>query len=329
MRNAPIAIIVLHAGDARAARGRRRGSRRPDRSRGSPAPRSCPRPRPRGSPARRVPSRPGSCPPHASANHSRPASSVTRPGRKPGTSPASIAPCTLPRRSAERKRTSGTSRSAAAARIATAADSASDGRPSTTTTGPGRSPRAPAICVERVGAELLARHGARTTAVACSDNPCATAREVDERHAELHRGAAHAQVEHRELLLEVGPEQHDRGGAVAVGDLGARQAEHELGREAVAELRVDVVGADHALHQAGERVRVFVGAARAAEQRDRLGTVLRRARRGSTPAAASSASGHDTSRSSPSTRAMRLEHAVARSGSTRCRSGPCRTASRG
>ena len=50
--------------------------------------------------------------PHADSNHSRPASSETRPGRKPGTRPESIAPCTLPRRSAERKRTSGTSRSA-------------------------------------------------------------------------------------------------------------------------------------------------------------------------------------------------------------------------
>ena len=45
--------------------------------------------------------------PAAAANHSRPASSVTRPGSKPGASPMSRAPCTLARRSAGRKRTLG------------------------------------------------------------------------------------------------------------------------------------------------------------------------------------------------------------------------------
>ncbi len=97
--------------------------------------------------------------------------------------------------------------------------------------------------------------------------------EIDQRNLQLYRGAPNAQMQDRELLFEIRTEQHDRGGAVAVGDLGARNAEHELGGKPVADLGVDVVGADHALHQPGERVGVFVGAARAAEQRDRFGAV--------------------------------------------------------
>ena len=49
--------------------------------------------------------------------------------------------------------------------------------------------------------------------------------------------------------------------------------EHDLGRQAVAELRVDVVGAEHALGEARPHVRVLVRAARAAEHRDRRGAV--------------------------------------------------------
>ena len=79
----------------------------------------------------------------------------------------------------------------------------------------------------------------------------------------------HAEVQHRELLPQVGCDQHDRAGAVEVGDGGAGEAEHDLGGQAVAELRVDVVGAEHALGEAGPHVGVLVGAARAAEHRDR------------------------------------------------------------
>ena len=48
-------------------------------------------------------------------------------------------------------------------------------------------------------------------------------------------------------------------------DGGPRQAEHDLGGEAVAELAVDVVGAEHALGQLGPRVGVLVGEPGAAE----------------------------------------------------------------
>ena len=53
--------------------------------------------------------------------------------------------------------------------------------------------------------------------------------DVDERHTELHCGAAQAQVQDGQFLLDVRTEQHDRGRGVAIGDLGARQAEHDFG----------------------------------------------------------------------------------------------------
>ena len=110
--------------------------------------------------------------------------------------------------------------------------------------------------------------------------------EVDERDTELLGRALDAQEQDRELLLQVGTEQHDRGRGVDVGDLGTREPEHDLGGQAVAELRVDVVGADDALREPRPRVRVFVRAARAAEHGDRIRAVqiahpldLRRRRR--------------------------------------------------
>ena len=98
-------------------------------------------------------------------------------------------------------------------------------------------------------------------------------REVDDRNVQLASRPPDAEVEHRQLFLEVGTEQDDRGGAVAVGDLGGGEAEHHLCGKAVAELRVDVVGADHALGEPAPHVRVLVGSARAAEHRDRARTV--------------------------------------------------------
>ena len=97
--------------------------------------------------------------------------------------------------------------------------------------------------------------------------------DLDDRYAELHRGASHPEVENRQLLPQVGRDEHDCASAVEVGDGGAGKAEHDLGGQAVAELRVDVVGADHALGEAGPHVGVLVGAARAAEHRDRRRTV--------------------------------------------------------
>ena len=137
---------------------------------------------------------------------------------------------------------------------------------------------------------VVARTGSRGTGLHCGHQPfgdgtgfagtgakgdrrraqrCIGDREVDDRHAEVDRGPAHAQVENRQLFLQIGTEEHDRGGAVAVADLGARKPEHDLGREAVAELRVDVIGAEHALGEPGPHVRVLVASPRATEHRDR------------------------------------------------------------
>ena len=65
------------------------------------------------------------------------AASVARPGSRPGARPMSMAPCTLPLRSSERKRASGRwSWRARAASTTGPAASASEGRPSSTVTGP-------------------------------------------------------------------------------------------------------------------------------------------------------------------------------------------------
>src|SRR4029079_4126710 len=84
-------------------------------------------------------------------------------------------------------------------------------------------------------------------------------RDVEQGDTELDGGAARPQVEDRQLLLRVDAEHHDAAGAVQVGDRRVRQAERDVGGQAVAELRVDVVGAQHALGEAGPDVGVLVG----------------------------------------------------------------------
>ena len=84
-------------------------------------------------------------------------------------------------------------------------------------------------------------------------------------------------------------------GAVDVGDGGAGETEHDLGRQSVAELHVDVVGLEHALHEARPHVGVFVGATRAADQRDRRGTVQFDRVTEVSARPASRASGHEAS----------------------------------
>ena len=156
------------------------------------------------------PRAPGHATPHADSNHSRPASSDTRPGRKPGARPESIAPCTLPRRSAERNRTSGTSRSAGAGahrdrarlRERRAAEHHDD-RTGTLAARPCRCARARRRRAPRPATIA-------TTSGRVLGEPVRDRGEVDERHTQLHRGAADAQVEHRQLLFEIGTEQHDR-----------------------------------------------------------------------------------------------------------------------
>ena len=81
--------------------------------------------------------------------------------------------------------------------------------------------------------------------------------------------AAQPQVQDRQLLLEVGGEEDDDRRPARVVDGGARQPQHDLGGQSVAQLAVDGVGADDALRQLGPGVRVLVAEARAAEDGDR------------------------------------------------------------
>src|SRR5438309_431894 len=115
----------------------RRASARSGKSESGSAPSStsaCSRPSAAAASIPAVPSpRCSGTPPHAPLNDSRPLSSDTRPGSTPGAIPMSRAPCTLPRRSAERNRTPGRPASLLAADAIDDADSESDGRPSTTT----------------------------------------------------------------------------------------------------------------------------------------------------------------------------------------------------
>src|SRR5262249_49280344 len=98
--------------------------------------------------------------------------------------------------------------------------------------------------------------------------------QVDERNTKFGDGTTHAQVQNRHFLLQVGAEEHDDARTIAVTDFGAPHADNHLGREAVAELRVDIVGADDTPGEARPRVRVFVRAVRAAEHRNGTGTVI-------------------------------------------------------
>ena len=85
-------------------------------------------------------------------------------------------------------------------------------------------------------------------------------------------GVAEPQEQDRQLLLGVGAEhEHGAAGAADLVDGGPGQAEHDLGREAVAELGVDVVGAEHALGQLGPGVGGLVGEAGAADARRSTG----------------------------------------------------------
>ena len=76
-------------------------------------------------------------------------------------------------------------------------------------------------------------------------------------------------AEDRNLITQIVIEYDDRARAIEIGDLGPVHTQHEVCRQAVAELRVDVVGTDHALGEHRPDVRVLVRSARAAEHRDR------------------------------------------------------------
>ena len=128
--------------------------------------------------------------PTASSNHSRPASSDTRPGRKPGTRPASIRAVHVAAPQRREEPHVGTSRARGRApRHAADVASERDRAPRR----PGRGGRLArwAISVEGVGAERLAGHRASDDRDACRTARARTG-EIDQRHAELDRGAADA-----------------------------------------------------------------------------------------------------------------------------------------
>ena len=125
-------------------------------------------------------------------------------------------------------------------------------------TGGQQRPRRPAMALGLDAADLLVgrrrRAAPRTTspaapgrcssvAAASSDTERALRGELDDRDAVADHGVAEAQEEDRQLLLQVGREQqHGAARRADLVDRGARQPEHDLGGEPVAELRVDVVG---------------------------------------------------------------------------------------
>ena len=285
----------------RGGRGRGRGSRPADRRRAGRARRSGRRRRPRG--CRRCRARAGGAPsPTPGGARRGPASSVTRPGRRPGARPMSRAPRTLARRSTGRNRVSGLRTSSAdAASTMASLDSASDWRPITTVTGPdveqvaGGGQR---VGVDAAGVGARRRpveqrpHGRAGLARSGEQRDRGQRREagrvrrhLDDLDAVVDHRVAQAQEQDRQLLLEVGAEeQHRAAGRAHLVDRGAREAEHQLGRQAVAELGVDVVGADDALGQLGPGVGGLVGEPGAAEHGD---AGRRRRRRGSAAAARS------------------------------------------
>ena len=91
--------------------------------------------------------------------------------------------------------------------------------------------------------------------------------DLDHPAAPLLRRIAHAQEEHGQLFFEVDAEHHDGRGRGGLGDRGARQGE-DLRRQPVAELGVDVGGAEHLAGQLGPGERILVGASGATDDPD-------------------------------------------------------------
>ena len=92
-------------------------------------------------------------------------------------------------------------------------------------------------------------------------------RELEDARLLLLGGVAEAEVEHRQLFLDVRSEQDHGGGAGSVVDSGPRQPEH-LGRETVAELRVAILDVERVC-EARPRQRALVRGTGAAQHADR------------------------------------------------------------
>ena len=93
--------------------------------------------------------------------------------------------------------------------------------------------------------------------------------QLDQCGAVVDDGVTQAKEQRPEVFLGVGTDEDD-GAARGAGlvDRGARQTQHRLGRKAVAELRIDMVGAEHALSELGPGVLRLVGETGATDHAD-------------------------------------------------------------
>jgi hypothetical protein len=88
----------------------------------------------------------------------------------------------------------------------------------------------------------------------------------------VEHGVPQPEEQDRQLFLGVGPQQqHGTAGPAGVVDGGRRQPEHSLGRQAVAQLGVDVVRSDDALGELHPGIGVLVREAGAAQHREPCG----------------------------------------------------------
>ena len=86
--------------------------------------------------------------------------------------------------------------------------------------------------------------GVRSEAAASAVSAVGAGRDLDQLRVAAHHGLAQAQEEDRQLLAQVAGQRHQHRRRARLVDGGPGQAEHQLGREAVAQLGVDRVGAD-------------------------------------------------------------------------------------
>ena len=115
-------------------------------------------------------------------------------------------------------------------------------------------------------------HGQGDVGQGCQRGP--GGRDLDELRAPLQRGPQ-PQEEDGQFLAQVAPQRDEQRRRRRLVDGGPGQPEHQVGREAVAQLGVHRVGPDHALGQLGPRVGGFVGETGAADEGDRARTAGR------------------------------------------------------
>ena len=96
--------------------------------------------------------------------------------------------------------------------------------------------------------------------------------ELNEGRPVLHDSMTQTQIQRSQIFFGVGAAQDD-GSAAAAGivDRGPRQTEHNFGAKTIAELCVDMIGADHPLGQLGPGVLSFVVEAGTTDHRHSVG----------------------------------------------------------